>query len=161
MRAEPSYQIGQVAKAVGLNPRTIRYYERCGLLRVGRTLSRYRTFQETDVTRLKLIKQLRRLGFSISETTQVLPVLLDRSPKSQRTQNLNALLTKRLSMARQHLGELTAIYKELEAKLQQVGRTQKRTQDACCEPFCGPETCGPGLVQISGLTRQGKGGGGG
>lgn len=63
-----TYQIGEVGKAVGLNPRTIRYYERHGLLRVGRTPSRYRVFQEPEVTRLKLIKQLRKLGFSVSET---------------------------------------------------------------------------------------------
>lgn len=160
--AEPRYQIGEVAKAVGVNPRTIRYYERCGLVRVGRTLSRYRVFQEPDVTRLKLIKHLRRLGFSVFETKQVLPVLLDRLPTSQRTQQLKTLLTRRLSMAGKHLRELTASYKELEAKLQQVGHEQRPTQQACCEPFCGPETCGPSVVQVSGRTQEAnKRGGGG
>lgn len=151
---EQRYQIGRIAKAVGLNRRTIRYYERRGLLRVGRTLSGYRVFQERDLIILKLIKQLRRLGFSVSETKQVMPILLDRLPKTQRTQKLKTLLKRRLSIAEKNLSELTATYKELEAKLKQLGHKQKQSQEVCCEPFCSPETCGPGLVQSTGLTQQ-------
>lgn len=159
MTTERLQRISEVAKAVGLNPRTIRYYERRGLMRSRRNSSGYRIFQEGDVRQLKLIRQLRKLGFSILETKQVLPFLVDRKPKSRRTKALKGLLSKRLAMVGEHLQELTRIHRELKNKLGRVKGTQRRAQGACCEPFCGPETCQPKLVQISGVTPRTKKGG--
>jgi len=159
--ANVSLKIGEVARTVGLNPRTIRYYERRGLLTPSRTLSRYRVFGEGDLVRLKLVKQLRRLGFSISETQQVLPILVNSFPRSRRTQKLKVLLKKRLAAAAEHLRELAAAQQELQERLARLSSKRKPARDRCCEPFCGPETCGPGLVQITGLQQQATRGGGG
>lgn len=153
--------IGQVAKAVGLNPRTIRFYERCGLLKAGRTLSRYRIFDAKDLTRLRLVKQLRKLGFSIEETKRVLPLFFDSLPHRRRTQELKGSLKNRLAVAEKNLRELGAIYRELQIRLDQFSSKRKSAKDRCCEPFCGPETCGPGLVQLTGLKAQATRGGGG
>ena len=154
-------RIGEAARSVGLNSRAIRYYERCGLLKAGRALSRYRIFGEQDLTRLKLVKQLRRLGFSIAEIKQVLPILLDPSHRSQRTETLKTLLERRLAAAAEHLRELASAQQELQERLARLSAKRKPTKDRCCEPFCGPETCGSGLVQMTGLTQQVSKGGGG
>ena len=159
--ANTSLTIGPTARAVGLNARTIRYYERCGLLKSGRTLSRYRVFGEQDVLRLKLVKQLRRLGFSIRETKQALPMFFDSLQDSQRAQKLKAFFTKRLAAAEERLRELTTIHQELQVRLKALSSKRKPAKDSCCEPLCGPETCGPGLVQITGLQQQATRGGGG
>ncbi len=159
--AKTTFQISEAAKAVGLNPRTIRYYERRGLLKAARTLSGYRVFGEEELIRLKLVKQLRRLGFSIVDTHQVLPILVNASPRSQRTHALKRVLTRRLAAAAEHLRELTAAHQELQERLAALSSKRMPARDRCCEPFCGPQTCGPGLVQIRGLTRPSRKGGGG
>lgn len=159
--AETYLKIGEAARAVDLNPRTVRYYERCGLLKSDRTLSRYRIFGEEDLVRLKLVKQLRRLGFSIVETRQVLPILVNQLPHSQRSQKLKALFRKRLLVAERQLREAVAIHQGLQARLKRLSAKRKLAKDSCCEPLCSSETCHPGLVQIAGISQETNKGGGG
>ena len=63
-----SYQIGEIAKAVDMSQRTIRYYEEIGLMNsVRRIEGGKRVFTDDDVRRLKLIKRLKVLGLSLTE----------------------------------------------------------------------------------------------
>jgi len=58
--------IGSVAEATGLPPKTIRYYESIGLVGPARrTGGNYRLYDERDVTTLRFIERARRLGFSL------------------------------------------------------------------------------------------------
>jgi len=53
---------GQLAKKSGVNPETIRYYERLGLLpKALRSENGYRLFSEEDVKRIKFIKRDKRV----------------------------------------------------------------------------------------------------
>ena len=66
-------RIGEVADAVGINPKTIRYYEDIGLLPVPeRTPAGYRDYTAIDVDRLIFIKTAQRLGFSLAEVAEIL-----------------------------------------------------------------------------------------
>ncbi|MCH8088007.1 MAG: heavy metal-responsive transcriptional regulator [Chloroflexi bacterium] len=66
-------KIGELAKAVGFNPASIRYYETIGLLRHSdRTLSNYRVYDESHVERLRFIKKAKRLGFSLVDIKGIL-----------------------------------------------------------------------------------------
>jgi DNA-binding transcriptional MerR regulator len=66
-------RIGEVADAVGINPKTIRYYEDIGLLPVPeRTSAGYRDYTTVDVDRLVFIKTAQRLGFSLAEVAEIL-----------------------------------------------------------------------------------------
>lgn len=162
MAEKACLRIGEVARLSGLHPKAIRYYEHCGLIKSGRSPSRYRLFQEADLTRLKLIKQLRRLGFSLSEINQLLSLLSDQSSKPIRNHRLEVLLAKHLEKVGEELQQLSAIHQELTRRFRQLRGQNKASQASCCEPFCGPETCGSGLVQITGLTQRviKRGGGG-
>lgn len=65
--------IGEVAKQVGLNPKTIRYYESLGLLsEPERTESGYRVYTEKDIERLGFIKGGKALGLALSEIKDIL-----------------------------------------------------------------------------------------
>ena len=65
--------IGSVAGELGLNPKTLRYYEDIGLLpEANRTISGYRVYQPEITERLKFIKQAQRLGFSLNEIKEIL-----------------------------------------------------------------------------------------
>jgi DNA-binding transcriptional MerR regulator len=57
--------IGELALLLGVNPKTIRYYESEGLLKPLRH-GKFRTYRRIDVGRLKLIMSLRRLGVSVA-----------------------------------------------------------------------------------------------
>jgi len=67
-------RIQEVAAALGLTARTIRYYEELGLLTpAARSEGDYRLYDEDDLERLRFIKDLRdEAGFSLSEISQLL-----------------------------------------------------------------------------------------
>jgi len=68
-----SLTIGQLAKAVGVNIQTVRYYERLKLLSpTARKESGYRVYGPTDVQRLRFIKNAQALGFRLKEIAELL-----------------------------------------------------------------------------------------
>lgn len=67
------YKIGEVAERVSLSLRTVRYYEEEGLVRpASRTDGGFRLYRESEVARLLVIKQMKPLGFSVSEMRELL-----------------------------------------------------------------------------------------
>jgi MerR family transcriptional regulator, copper efflux regulator len=77
-KAEASqlHQIGAVAEAVGLSLRTIRYY---GEVEVappsGRTSGGFRLYTDEDIERLRLVKQMKPLDFTLEEMRDLLETL--------------------------------------------------------------------------------------
>jgi DNA-binding transcriptional MerR regulator len=64
---------GQVAKAVGVNIETLRYYERRGIIpKPDRSLGGHRVYDHDTVTVLRVIKAAQRLGFSLDEVAELL-----------------------------------------------------------------------------------------
>ena len=67
------HQIGEVAEAVGLSVRTIRYYEEVGVVPPsGRTAGGFRLYTDDDIERLRLVKQMKPLDFSLEEMRDLL-----------------------------------------------------------------------------------------
>lgn len=68
-------QIGDVAVAVGLSLRTIRYYEEMGLvLPSSRSKGGFRLYTDADVARLRVITRMKPLGFSVDDMRDLLAV---------------------------------------------------------------------------------------
>ncbi len=66
-------RIGELAHRVGVNPKTIRFYEDRGLLPdPARLPSGYRDYGPEDETRLAFIKTAQRLGLSLTEIGEIL-----------------------------------------------------------------------------------------
>lgn len=66
-------KVSDVAKAAGVSPHAVRYYDQRGLLRPQRRPgNRYRAFETADVRRLKFIRSAQRLGFSLREIGTIL-----------------------------------------------------------------------------------------
>ncbi|OZM75377.1 MerR family transcriptional regulator [Pseudonocardia sp. MH-G8] len=73
---------GQLAKAAGVNAQTLRYYERRGLLpEPRRTLGGHREYGPEAVTVLRVIRGLARLGFTLSEISELIEVGAHRGPR--------------------------------------------------------------------------------
>jgi DNA-binding transcriptional MerR regulator len=69
-------QIGEVAEQTGLSLRTIRYYEEVGLVTPSaRSAGGFRLYSETDVARLRLIRRMKPLDFSLEEMKDALEAL--------------------------------------------------------------------------------------
>lgn len=66
-------KIGQLAKEVGVNIETIRYYERVNLLGpTSRLPSGYRLYNREAQRRLRFIKNAQTLGFTLHEIAELL-----------------------------------------------------------------------------------------
>lgn len=73
---------GQLAAAAGVNPETLRYYERRGLLPdPERSLGGHRVYGADSLTVLRVIKAAQRLGFTLDETAELLSVGSHRGPR--------------------------------------------------------------------------------
>jgi MerR family copper efflux transcriptional regulator len=76
LEAPELHQIGAVAKAVGLSLRTIRYYEEVEVVPPsGRTSGGFRLYTDEDIERLRLVKQMKPLDFSLEEMRDLLRTL--------------------------------------------------------------------------------------
>ncbi|HFQ93755.1 MAG TPA: heavy metal-responsive transcriptional regulator [Anaerolineae bacterium] len=66
-------QIGSVARELGVNPKTIRYYEEIGLIPPAqRTESGYRVYGQADIDRIAFILRARELDFSLDDIREIL-----------------------------------------------------------------------------------------
>src|SRR2546425_11943638 len=74
MRVARELKIGALASEAGVSADTVRYYERMNLLpRASRTRAGYRVYSESDVERLRFIRQAQALGLSLDEVRSLLP----------------------------------------------------------------------------------------
>lgn len=109
--------IGEVAAASGLPPKTIRYYEDIGLVRAARGPNGYRRFAERDVHMLAFLGRARSLGFSIEDCRTLLSLYEDRDRASADVKQI----------ARDHLERIARKVAELEA----MRRTLTDLVDRC------------------------------
>jgi MerR family transcriptional regulator, copper efflux regulator len=76
--AKKPMTIGQVAKLASVGVETIRFYEREGLLiKPKRKESGYRMFDADVVNRIRFIKSVKELGFSLKEIRELLFLRVD------------------------------------------------------------------------------------
>lgn len=98
--------IGEAAKASGVNAKLIRHYESIGIIpKASRTDSGYRVYAEADVNILSFVRRARGLGFSMKEIKKLVGLWRNRSRSSSEVKNL----------ALSHVREMEAKILELEA----------------------------------------------
>ena len=69
----------EVAAEAGVNPQTLRYYERRGILpRPSRTSAGYRVYSAEAVRLIRFIKRSQALGFTLGEVEELLRLRSDR-----------------------------------------------------------------------------------
>src|SRR5215471_4572439 len=68
-------RISELAERVGVATSALRYYERIGLLPdPARTASGYRDYDEAAVARLLFVTRARRIGLTLEQIAEVLPI---------------------------------------------------------------------------------------
>lgn len=136
--------IGKVGTLVGIKPTTMRYYEARGLVphpsRKPQVFGPgYRVYGEQHVQRLRFIKQARRLGFTLAEIKLLISGSADSSANRRRA--LQRLISERLPEIDKRITELKEVRVTL-TSLQGRLSLPLTEQGRCCDPLCGPETCG-------------------
>lgn len=99
--------IGRLAKAVGVNIETIRYYERRNLLSpTARKPSGYRLYGPDAVKRLRFIKNAQALGFTLEEIGGLLNMRVD---SAARCGDVQRRAQVKLAMVQAKLRDLESI----------------------------------------------------
>jgi DNA-binding transcriptional MerR regulator len=119
-------QIGAVAEAAGMTPKTIRFYEDSGLVTPPpRTAGGYRDFPPETVQRLRFIRDAQGAGLTLAEIRGVLALRDDgRAPCAE----VSALIAEHLETVERHLAELHAT----RAVLQEMATRAMRVDPATC-----------------------------
>jgi DNA-binding transcriptional MerR regulator len=111
--------IGELAQKTGSNPKTIRFYEREGLIVPARH-GRFRIYSRRDERRLQAILDMRRMGLPIAQIRSVLN-------KSSETED--PMLTPYFaSLLSKHLQELTLKQREVERQIEETAAALRELQ---------------------------------
>jgi DNA-binding transcriptional MerR regulator len=104
-------RIGELADQVGVNTKTVRYYEQIGLIPPApRTSGGYREYTDTDAARLTFIKTAQRLGLSLEEVAEILRL---RERGEAPCGYVRNVIHEQLRSIDKRIGELRALRTEL------------------------------------------------
>ena len=110
--------IGELAKKTGVDPKTIRFYERAELLSPPRH-GRFRTYLATDVRRLRNVLALRKLGVPIAQIRDLLAIAGDNDNILDSGKAVD-LLRQHLELLRKKQGEIVRQIEQTASALEKV-----------------------------------------
>jgi len=106
--------IGQLAKSVGVNIETVRYYERLQLLTpTARKPSGYRIYSDDVVRRLRFIKNAQALGFTLEEIAGLLNLRVDSAASCGDVQRRAQAKLARVEAKLKDLESMAGVLKDL------------------------------------------------
>lgn len=121
----PILHIGDLAAALRINPKTIRYYERIGLMpEPKRSPSGYRRYSAHDAERLRFILKAKTIGLTLDE---VRDVLILRDAGQPPCEHVSAVIDEKVAVIDAQLRTL----QDLKTELLTLSRVAKAT--TCCE----------------------------
>src|SRR5262249_5983319 len=132
--ATSAFQIGELAKRSHLSVDAIRFYERRKLLPTPiRTTGRFRLYTGNDVERLRFIRQMQTLGFSLTEIIRLAQL---RADKDHACGSVREFLKAKLAEVALKIQELQQVQAELKADLRKCNHALKyrRGKKACACP---------------------------
>jgi DNA-binding transcriptional MerR regulator len=135
-----AFQIGELAKRSDLSVDAIRFYERRKLLPTPiRTAGRFRLYTDNDVERLRFIRQMQTLGFSLSEINRLAQL---RADKNHACESVREFLKAKLAEVAVKIEELHQVQAELKADLRKCNHALKQRRgrkDCACPVLEGTE----------------------
>lgn len=125
--AAPGMRIGQLAERLGINTKTIRYYESIGLLpNPARRPSGYRMYGEDDAGRLSFVRTAQRFGLRLDQIREIL-AFRDRGERP--CGYVLGAVRREVAALDQRIGELQGTRGELAGLLARA-ESQTSTDDA-------------------------------
>jgi len=105
--------IGELSKACGLSRDTIRFYEKHGLIAVGkkeRRFNNYKEYSEAILQRLLSIRRLKNFGFTLTEVSELLDML---DMNEATCQNVLHKVDEKIALIDQRIKELKTVRRQL------------------------------------------------
>ncbi len=129
------WQVGEVAAQLGLNPQTLYYYERSGLIPCPqRTEAGYRLYSHADLERLRFIGRAKTLGLSLNDIKALLQLKESQSLSCQ-------TVLRQLEQKAQALQHRIEAMQQLQAELRALAaECSLRTDLVAAGTLAGQET---------------------
>ncbi|MGH3376707.1 MAG: MerR family DNA-binding transcriptional regulator [Actinoallomurus sp.] len=123
---EPRLTVGDLARASGVAPSAVRFYEKHGLVTSRRTSGNQRRFYEVEACLIKIIRVAQRVGLSVAEIRDLMADLPDREDIT--IQDWARLRTRLEQEVRERIEALTEVLDDLtgEQKLCEVPPVERR-----------------------------------
>ena len=110
-----SLRIGELASRAAMTVDAIRFYEKRGLLpKAQRSAGRFRVYSPSDLERVRFIRQMQALGFSLREIRELVDL---RGRKTEACETVRKLLHEKLAATRSKARQLKQLETELLADL--------------------------------------------
>lgn len=107
-----SMHISELARACGVNKETVRYYERKGLIKEPpRNESGYRVYSEETADRIRFIKRMQELDFTLKEIYLLLGVV---DQDGERCKDMYVFTVQKIKEIEQKVQDLLRIQQLLE-----------------------------------------------
>lgn len=137
--AKHGMRIGQLAEQLGTTTKTLRFYERIGLLKPAlRSDSGYRLYDDAAVAKARLVIGLRRLELTINE----LQDLLGDDTEAPLRQRLLAVMDQKLREIYLQLGVLQGRCDDLTARHDALlSAPRSRPPECICDALLSPCVC--------------------
>lgn len=105
-------KVREVARRSGAADHVVRYYTRIGLLKPSRSPhNRYRQYKDSDVSRLRFIRQAKSLGYTLGEIAKIFH---EASRRNSPCPMVRQIIASRIEENRSRLNELAALQKRME-----------------------------------------------
>jgi len=123
------FQVGEVSRLLDINPQTLYFYERIGLIpSPQRTEAGYRLFSQQDVDRLTFITRAKSLGLSLDEIKDILAL---KDGRSLTCQAVYERLNKKVNDIEDTIRQLQILHDELTPLVQQCYTNLQKTDQEC------------------------------
>ena len=99
---------GELARRAGVTTRTVRYYEGLGLLVSRREGGGHRQYDEDALARMAKIDWLKRMGLTLNEIAEVIPLYFGAQTSVRGRKKMIALLERRLAETDERVEGLVA-----------------------------------------------------
>jgi DNA-binding transcriptional MerR regulator len=125
--------IGEIVNKTGLSKDTIRFYEKHGLIKIGRKERRdnnYKEYSEENLNRLLTIRRLKGFGFTLNEIADVLDMI---EVNEASCNNMKDKIEDKVSLLDEKIKELIEIRSMLLKGVSkcQVGCTPSNSEANC------------------------------
>jgi len=131
----------------GCTPRTVRYYERAGLLQAGRSSGGHRQFTPDELGRLNFILALREAGWSLEEITALIAARDHQPSDHSACKQLDARVSQHIAALEHKIGVLTRLRDDLAATRKALAVCDECTE-AARTPDCEGCTRLPELADL-------------
>jgi DNA-binding transcriptional MerR regulator len=130
-----NYTIGQVSNIVGLPTKTIRFYEEAGVLSpAARSENGYRTFPQSAIEELKVIKYARDLDLPLSEIKKLMKGCCEKGKCSHSQNYLKKFVADYLALITKKIQELSILQTRLQTFQKNI-ETVEKDGTYCCDIF--------------------------